>query len=77
MSRIELEFPSMIFSVYYNIYMPREDTSQLVQDLANIHRNLDETIADYRTRVKDMLHEITSKVMEKNGKWIREVQRIQ
>ena len=46
--------------------MTREDTSQLTQELANIHRNPEETILHYGTRVSVLLNKIVSKVMDKN-----------
>ena len=55
-----------IFRVLQGIYMPREDTSQLTQELANIHRNPEETISDYGTRVSVLLNKIISRVMDKN-----------
>lgn len=55
-----------ILRILQNVFMPREDTSQLTQMLANIHRKSGESIADYGTRVSCILNKITIKVMEKN-----------
>ena len=55
-----------IFRILQGIYMPREDTSQLTQELANIHRNPGENISDYGTRVTVLLNKIITKVMDKN-----------
>ena len=55
-----------ILRILQSIYIPREDTSQLTQELANIQRNIGETISDYGTRVSVLLNKIISKVMERN-----------
>ena len=55
-----------ILRILQGIYMPREDTSQLTQELANIHRNPEETISDYGNRVSVLLNKIISRVMDKN-----------
>ena len=36
--------------------MPREDTSQLTQELVNIHRNPEASILNYGTRVSVLLN---------------------
>ena len=49
-----------ILRILQNVYMPREDISQLAQELANINRKLGESIADYGTRVCVILKKIIS-----------------
>ena len=55
-----------ILRILKRTYMPREDTSQLTQDLVNICRYPNETSHDYGTRVTVLLNKIVSNVMENN-----------
>lgn len=55
-----------LYRTLQGIYSLKEDSSQLSQELAVIHRKANESIADYGNRVTELLYRITAKIMEKN-----------